>query len=137
MMPDDMPMFCTLACPDPDFYDGAVHHAFIAWLLHRGWCIEEYDVSAFLITSTAEANDAAAASELLRDLLDQRLDALIVLHRLEAQVAKVRLSISEAAKDDAAITEDRVDVLYHDARLTELKRDRARRAPTPTNDAPF
>lgn len=137
MMPDGMPMFSTLVCSDPDFYDGAVHHAFIAWLLHRGWCIEEYDVSAFLITSTAEASDAAAASELLRDLLDQRLDALIVLHRIETHVAKVRLSMSEAARDDASIAQARVEFLYHDARLTELKLDRARCASAPTDDAPF
>lgn len=44
VMPDGLPMLCTLACPDPDeYYDGEVHLAFIAWLKARGWSLECWD----------------------------------------------------------------------------------------------
>lgn len=60
-MPDGLPIFCTLACPDPDHYDGYVHHAFIQWLSLRGWLVEEYDVSAFLVVSKAQYDESIAA----------------------------------------------------------------------------
>lgn len=42
-MPDELPIFSTLACSDPDHYDGNIHVGFLAWLQARGWYVESYD----------------------------------------------------------------------------------------------
>ncbi len=48
-MPDGMPILWTLECADPDYYDGHVHHAFIAWLKARGWAYEQYDGATLFV----------------------------------------------------------------------------------------
>lgn len=46
-MPDGLPIFCDLACADPDHYNGLVHHAFEAWLQARGYDLECWDAGVY------------------------------------------------------------------------------------------
>lgn len=48
-MPDGLPILWTLECADPDYYDGHVHHAFVAWLTARGWAYERHDAATLFI----------------------------------------------------------------------------------------
>ncbi len=43
VLADGEEIVSTLACNDPDVYDGHVHLAFIEWVKSRGWRVEEYD----------------------------------------------------------------------------------------------
>lgn len=46
-MPDGEDIFCYLACPDPDTYNGTVHIAFEAWLEQRGYSLEWWDDAVY------------------------------------------------------------------------------------------
>lgn len=133
--PDDMAMFSDLVCPDPDIYEGNVHRSFVQWLKQRGWLIEEHDASMYLVTSHAQALDDEAASAVLTDLLDQRREAYIVVHRVEAMVAEHRLSM--ACGDEAAIAQDQQEIAHHRRRLAELLRNRRSENAPSTRDLPF
>ncbi|WP_225782648.1 hypothetical protein [Xenophilus sp. Marseille-Q4582] len=136
LMPDEVPMFCTFACPDPDYYDGYVHHAFIEWLAQRGWLIEEYDTAVFMVTSQAQADEEDAQQDELEDLLDQRHEACIVLHRLEAAVAACRLKISRW--DEAATAQCLEEIEHHKKRLADmLQTRRIVKRDGPGDEAPF
>jgi hypothetical protein len=53
VMPDQSEIFCTLACSDPDIYNGRVHHAFEAWVEKRGYSLDCYDHGTyFAVPST-------------------------------------------------------------------------------------
>lgn len=133
--PDGMSMFSDLVCPDPDIYEGNVHRSFVQWLKQRGWLIEEHDASMYFVTSQAQATDDEAAAATLADLLDQRREAYIVLHRLEAMVAEHRLSM--ACGDGAAVAQAQQEIALHRGRLAELLRNRCTLNAPSTRDLPF
>jgi hypothetical protein len=119
-------IFSSLCCNDPDYYDGQVHHAFIAWLDQRGWVVENYDGHVFFIRSKAEHDDESARSKRLDDLLEQRTEAMIVLHRIEAAIAIERSAIGDM--DDFAeaywAAAERQKAEEHLAALAELREKR-------------
>lgn len=63
LMPDGWPIFERLCCPDPDYYDGTVHHGFIAWLDARGWAYDQYDELTYFLVP-ASYFDAPSVSDL-------------------------------------------------------------------------
>ncbi|MFT3720401.1 hypothetical protein [Pseudorhodoferax sp.] len=132
---DGEPIFCSLACPDPDRYDGQVHHAFIAWLDRRGWFVENYDGQVFFIRSTAEEAEHLAADLAYSDLLDQEREAKIVLHRLQGQISEIRAQRLETYghDTDAAIERDKAG--QHRLDLAALRCQRAPAAPG--NESPI
>lgn len=145
LMPDEAPIFCDLACPDPDFYDGHVHHAFIEWLAQRGWVIEEYDAGVFMVMSLAQAEDEAAADVAFQDLLDQHSSLMVVAESLNARIAQERARRAEvygqvevAARYDAEAKESlRQVATLRSQRLNYIGLQKENPANKPFDGAPF
>lgn len=62
LMPDGLPIFETVS-PDPDDYDGTVHHGFIAWLKARGWAWDRYDGSTYFLVPESYFGAPAVQTE--------------------------------------------------------------------------
>lgn len=136
-MADGEQIFCSLACPDSDIYDGHVHRAFTAWLDQRGWFVEAYDADVFFIRSKAEEAGALIADLAYSDLLDQEREARIVLSRLEAQIAEQRAERLETYGRDADAEMERANAAEHRLVMSVLRCQRSRTAPTQSNEESF
>ena len=55
LMPDGLPVFCSMMFHEPDHYDNDVHLAFLAWLEARGWYVENFDGLTHMIVPIALA----------------------------------------------------------------------------------
>lgn len=94
-MAGEEPIFSTLACSDPEHYDGDVHHAFIAWLKARGWLIDKYDTGVYMVISAAQAEDEYAEDLAFQDLIDQHSSLMVVVESLNARIAQERARRAE------------------------------------------
>lgn len=136
-MVDGEQIFCSLACPDPDIYDGHVHRAFTDWLDQRGWFAEAYDADVFFIRSKAEEADSMVADLAYSDLLDQEREARIVLHRLQAQIGEQKAKRLETYGHDTDAEMERAKAAQHRLDLAALRCQRSRAAPTQSNEELF